>query len=692
MNNHITLFLASALLAFAGCTVVERIEVESVNDNQLSGKELTIEASRESSGPETKTVRESNGSVLWTPGDAISLFYGSGTDGGSRFVSNSAEVSPVTNFTGTITAITGGADISLQDTYFWGVYPYGSDVSCDGTGVTLTLPTHQTAIPGTFDTMLFPSIGRSQGLVMGFYNVCGGWRFSVTKEGVRKVTLKSNGGELIAGKVRVGLDSSGIPYIDEVIDGSDEVVLECPRGEYFEVGKNYFMVLLPGTMSSGFTMTFETYTEEGVYVRTASTKINRSGFQGVSNLDNYLSTPYHQKIGNIPIEDANFKSYLIANYDVNHDGEISYVEADAITAIGTLTSQIASVQGIEYMPNLYSLSIRGTQQEVGQITSIDLSNNHALTILNCVWNQLSSLDMSNNSLLTTLHCDYNHQLNSLNVSNCPQLKTIYCNNSSLGALDVSNNTELEILYCGSSYISALDLSSNLVLKKLSCSSSSITSLDVSENILLTHLYCEGYIYKLTSLDVTNNTNLVELYCGGNSLSSLNVSNNTALEQLSCYNDQLSALDVSQNTMLTFLNCSSNQILSLDVSNNIDITYLKCDYNQLTSLNLSMNTALEMLCCYCNQLTSLDVSTNTALESLWCHSNLITSLDVSNNSSLYNLYCSPMPSLQTLIVAQGQDIPNITSNRNDNYIPSGTQIVIAPNNGGNEGTGDEEVNP
>ena len=311
MNNHIILFLASALLAVAGCTAVERLEEEVINDNQTAGHELTIQATREGE-PETKTIRNAiDGAVLWVPNDAISLFYGSGTNGGSRFVSNATEATSVTNFTGTITAITGGADISLQDTYFWGVYPYRNDVSCDGSTVTMTLPAQQNAIPGTFDTMLFPSIGRSQGLNMGFYNVCGGWRFSLTKAGIRKVTLKSNNGEIIAGKVKVGLSDSGIPVVNEIIDGSDEVTLECPNGEYFEVGKNYYFVLLPGKMTSGFTMTFETYTEVGVYNRAASTTITRSNFLGITNIDNYLTTPYTPKPDYTPGDDEMVSEYAL---------------------------------------------------------------------------------------------------------------------------------------------------------------------------------------------------------------------------------------------------------------------------------------------------------------------------------------------------------------------------------------------
>ena len=405
---------------------------------------------------------------------------------------------------------------------------------------------------------------------MGFYNICGGWRFSVTKEGVRKVTLKSNGGELITGKVKVGLSDSGIPEIKEIIDGSDEVVLECPRGEYFEVGENYYMVLLPTVFNSGFTMTFETYTEEGVYNRTAKTTIARSKFSGIDKLDKYLTTPYTLKTGNIPVEDTNFKAYLVENFDTDGDGEISYAEASEITTISVNTDNIESVQGIEFMPALKQLDCSGSGDSwsydsqafvsSGELASLDLSNNVALTNLDCGYNKLSSLDVSNNAALTNLDCGYNQLL----------------------SLDVSNNA---------------------ALTNLDCCYNQLSSLDVSKNTALTTLYC--YDNQLTSLDVSNNAAMTHLECESNRLTSLDVSNNAALTNMDCRSNRLTSLDVSNNAALTNLDCCYNQLSSLDLSNNAALTKLDCGYNQLPSLNVSKNTALTTLHCYDNQLTNLD---------------------------------------------------------------------------------------
>lgn len=235
MNTYKALLGIYALL-IAGCTV-EQPE-PSVAFEQ---KEITITAYRsDESG--TKTQRdESNGAVLWTPGDAISLFYGSGAGGGSKFVSNASEPAAVTNFTGSIGVITGGADVSVDDTFFWGLYPYDPAAECDGSSVVTTLPNRQKAVPGTFDTGLFPSLGKAQGLSMGFYNICGGIRFTVTKSGLKSVTLRALGGESLTGKAKIGF-VDGTPKVLEIMDGSDMITLSAPAGKYLEVGKFYYFI------------------------------------------------------------------------------------------------------------------------------------------------------------------------------------------------------------------------------------------------------------------------------------------------------------------------------------------------------------------------------------------------------------------------------------------------------------------
>ena len=265
---------------------------EQFSESQVAqpGQELTITAT--SGDPDTRTERASDGSVLWSPGDQISLFYGSGTDGGSCFTSQNTETAKVANFTGTIGVITGGNDVSVEDTYFWATYPYNATASCDGASVTTVLSSEQVATPDTFADDLFPSIGRSQGLNMAFYNICGGLKFTVSEEGIKSVTLKGNNGEQIAGRITVGFEETGLPKIRSISDGSDSIVLSAPEGEAFEVSRAYYIVLVPTVFENGFTLTFNKGYSTAVYNRTKETPIRRSSFGSLKTPDKDLEWQY----------------------------------------------------------------------------------------------------------------------------------------------------------------------------------------------------------------------------------------------------------------------------------------------------------------------------------------------------------------------------------------------------------------
>lgn len=181
----------------------------------------------------------------------------------------------------------------------------------------------------------------------------------------------------------------------------------------------------------------------------------------------------------VTIPDDNFLNALIElGVDTNGDGIISPAEAEVITFLDVRGYSISDMTGIEafvYLDTLY-----------------------------CASNQLTTLDVSNNTALTELHC-WGNQLTSLNVSTNTALKYLYCSENQLTNLDVSNNTALDRLYCRSNQLTNLDVSNNILLLDLRCEGNQLTSLDVSNNIALTILWCSGI--QLSTLDLSNNTAL-----------------------------------------------------------------------------------------------------------------------------------------------------------------------------------------
>lgn len=233
---------------------------------------LTITAYREDSETITRTTRDENGLVSWSAHEDISVFYASGSNGGSRFTSTNGNPATRVDFSGTINVVTGVVEGDAER-YFYGIYPFNEEnrVDADGSIVTI-IPDMQTAKEGSFADNHFASIGRSRGLEMGFYNLCGGFKFKLQHEGVIKVTLRGNNGEELAGKVKVALQD-GRPIVTEVIDPKTELVMTCPDGGTFKTGVEYFFVMRPTIFQNGFTFTMETE-DSAIGTRTVDVQID----------------------------------------------------------------------------------------------------------------------------------------------------------------------------------------------------------------------------------------------------------------------------------------------------------------------------------------------------------------------------------------------------------------------------------
>ncbi len=262
---------------------------------------------------------------------------------------------------------------------------------------------------------------------------------------------------------------------------------------------------------------------------------------------------------NVNIPDANFKSYLVGNTNINtnSDAEIQVNEASAFTGtIDCSGMSITDLTGIEAFTTL--------------------------TKLYCSFNQLTSLDVSANTALTDLRCNHN-QLTALNFSANTALTDLRCNNNQLITLDVAANAALETFDCGTNQLTALNVSANTALEFLNCDYNQLTTLNVSANTALTILMCQ--LNQLTSLDVSANTDLINLICRNNQLTTLDLSANTALSFLGCSGNQLTSLDVSANTVLNYLWCNNNQLTTLNVKNGNNSNFSNLNFDARNNPNL-----------------------------------------------------------------------------------------------------------
>ena len=242
-------FIAVIALLFAGsCSRIENPILQDGSGNVMS---LTVEASW-GDFPETKTEMQSSGAIYWSPNDAINLFYGNANSG--MFSTDISAPSPTASFNGSISVATGSSEQGVSTQTFWGVYPYDMENSCDGTGVTMTIPSYQGGVPGSFASNLNPSVANSPGLNLAFYNVGSWFLFSVVSEGITSVSFRGNNGEDLVGKVHVTMDASSLPSA-EVLEGESVIFMSPEDGGSFVPGEHYYMVLLPQTLQNGYTFT-----------------------------------------------------------------------------------------------------------------------------------------------------------------------------------------------------------------------------------------------------------------------------------------------------------------------------------------------------------------------------------------------------------------------------------------------------
>ena len=333
-------------------------------ESSLEQQEIVLSAYSADGGEETKTSFDSGtGHILWTPGDQISLFYGSGVNGGSCFTATNEEAVQRTQFTGNISVITGITE-GTEDYQFWGVYPYNSQNKCDGSTVTTVVPHEQTGKAETFQNGSFVSVGKSSGLVMGFYNLCGAFYVKVSRNDITAITLRGKDNESIAGQVRVGM-GTGVPVVSEIISGENEVTITMPNGVAFTPGVGYYLVCLPTRFEHGFELVMETSGGLlGVKEYNIDFSLGRNRFQpfnqtiddGVSFSSNVPSNEIWYTTSNesvLPIDNNLYWWRDLSTFERNHivshkyrrgkgvirfDGPVNHIPQYAFRSFSTMTS------------------------------------------------------------------------------------------------------------------------------------------------------------------------------------------------------------------------------------------------------------------------------------------------------------------------------------------------------------------
>lgn len=219
----------------------------------------------------TKTSLQVNaegiGTINWNPADEIKVFFGENGES-ARYVSQNTEDSSSAEFK-TSDRISTEASSSIVR---WGLYPYYASATINGGNITTSLPSTQKGVPDTFDKNVFISVSQANGNSLNFKNVCGGIKFTLSRDDVKSITITGNRNEALAGKINIQFGNDDTPSHKVVSEASSSSITITPKtGNTFAKDRWYYIVLLPQTFTDGIRLAFET--ESGTNIRTIKKEI-----------------------------------------------------------------------------------------------------------------------------------------------------------------------------------------------------------------------------------------------------------------------------------------------------------------------------------------------------------------------------------------------------------------------------------
>ena len=293
------------------------------------------------------------GTIYWNPSDTVDVFFGTKK---AQYISQNAFNAIAATFK-TSAYLT---DSDVSSTNIWGLYPSSTSSICNGSAITTTLPSTQYGVPNTFDKDIFPAVAHSSSTNLQFYNVCGGIKFNLAYDDIKKITFRGNNNEDLAGTVSISFVDN-LPKAS-IVNGVKEITLTPKTGTTFMKGADYYFVLLPGTLSAGFTITFTatddttgtlTYTDNPVTIK-------RSIFGKKGNVDAYAAFADDRQPNNViyytnvykaartPTATDVFGSDIVSNEYVGGRGIITF-NGD-VTSIGNMAFDNAGLTSI-VIPN-----------------------------------------------------------------------------------------------------------------------------------------------------------------------------------------------------------------------------------------------------------------------------------------------------------------------------------------------------
>lgn len=403
---------------------------------------------------------------------------------------------------------------------------------------------------------------------------------------------------------------------------------------------------------------------------------------------NAKGTAYSQEMKVVipmPFEDKTLADWMLANWDKDSDGLISFEEAALVTKIDIRSDDVKSLKGLEYLPNLDTVRCRGLScgPEGGSgtlasidlgandhVTCLDLSNNHIESLTLSGASRLTSLVLSGNVELKTEALTYNlaslQDLRSLDITGCrnlapdlslfPSLEEFHYDSRS-GIKDneklFRQKSGLRCLYAGDALKDGDKIYLLSDLELLDCAGSPIRSLNLRYNVKLRTLDLDG-CDDLSFLDLNTNPKLSELHCFCKSLKRLELLEGHEIDGINVnlgqhrhipesveivYTPRIEDM-VFKRFILDNYDFNYDSFVSLAEAAEVESMNIPSDeYSGIASLyGIGMFTSLKGLDVSSQGLlTELDLSRQVSLTVLVCDNTSVKTLDLRDCPVLVSLY-------------------------------------------------------
>ena len=576
---------------------------------------------------DTRTVLQEDGSVWWAPGDEISLFVNDGQDGGYKLTATNTEPAAKVDFIGQI-----GGD--LQGATFTAIYPYNEANRMDGNSVIFTIPTEQTAKEGTFGNGMLVSYAVSDNESLMFHNLCGGIKFSVAHEGIKKLVITSTGPNALAGEMSVWPDG---PVCE--VSGSNTITILAPNN-VFEKEKYYYAVIAASEQNSwnGGEIQITYYTEDSAATTILPPVLfKRSVFKRLYEADKDLKfkrvydsmalLPYEflpEGVDKTTITEAYFHVSDPTTTETiisegNSDYEPIYFEKNGTTVHFYTTGQAYKCYNVNFegWKSLRSLDLSMFDVTDVQYMIRSFWDCHSLQSLN-----LSSFDTSDVSRFDDMF--YNClslkeiDVSNFDTSNATSMSGMFAGCSNLTNLNVSSFdthsvTTFENMFGGCSKLKQLDVSGfdtssatdiTAMFSGLTVESINVTHFNTSKVVNASALFSGCWNLRtldVSSFDTSKMENMGAMFAGCRSLKSVDIS----------------TFDLSSVLYLSFLfqNCASLKDISMPSSSAPNLLMIhsmfegcsSLEYIDLSSFDTSNVSMMIDMFMNCHSLRSLDLS-------------------------------------------------------------------------------------